>query len=49
MKEVMLDRAMPRYMVKSMMSGFLLAIVTVFMLAIKTQMAGALPLSLIHI
>nr|WP_279017234.1 formate/nitrite transporter family protein [Staphylococcus schleiferi] len=43
MKEVMLDRAMPRYMVKSMMSGFLLAIVTVFMLAIKTQMAGALP------
>ncbi|MBT2830520.1 formate/nitrite transporter family protein [Staphylococcus coagulans] len=43
MKEVMLDRAMPRYIVKSMMSGFLLAIVTVFMLAIKTQMAGAIP------
>ncbi|ARJ50556.1 formate/nitrite transporter family protein [Staphylococcus lutrae] len=43
MKEVMLDQAMPRYLLKSMMSGFLLAIVTVFMLAIKTQMAGALP------
>lgn len=43
MKEVMLDRAMPRYILKSMMSGFLLAIVTVFMLAIKTQMDGALP------
>ncbi|MBI5974344.1 formate/nitrite transporter family protein [Staphylococcus canis] len=43
MKEVMLDRAMPRYILKSMMSGFLLAIVTVFMLAMKTQMHGALP------
>ena len=43
MKEVMLDRALPRYILKSMMSGFLLAIVTVFMLAMKTQLAGALP------
>ncbi|MDO5375485.1 formate/nitrite transporter family protein [Staphylococcus rostri] len=43
MKEVMLDRTMPRYILKSMMSGFLLAIVTIFMLAMKTQMAGALP------
>ncbi|AVQ33781.1 formate/nitrite transporter [Staphylococcus muscae] len=43
MKEIMLDRTMPRYILKSMMSGFLLAIVTVFMLAMKTQMAGALP------
>ncbi|QLK86755.1 formate/nitrite transporter family protein [Staphylococcus sp. 17KM0847] len=43
MKEVMLDRTMSRYILKSMMSGFLLAIVTVFMLAMKTQMAGALP------
>ncbi|GAB0305374.1 formate/nitrite transporter family protein [Staphylococcus pseudintermedius] len=43
MKEVMLDKAMPRYILKSMLSGFLLTIVTVFMLAMKTQMAGALP------
>ncbi|EGQ0289021.1 formate/nitrite transporter family protein [Staphylococcus pseudintermedius] len=43
MKEVMLDKAMPRYILKSMLSGFLLTIVTVFMLAMKTQLAGALP------
>lgn len=43
MKEVLLDKAMPRYILKSMMSGFLLTIVTVFMLAMKTQMHDALP------
>ena len=40
MKEVMATQTPGRYLLKSMMSGFLLAIVTVFMLAIKTQFAG---------
>lgn len=43
MKEVLLERAFPRYVLKSMMSGFLLTIVTVFMLAMKTQLVGAPP------
>ena len=41
MKEVMFDQTRGRYALKSIMSGFLLAIVTVFMLALKTQMVGA--------
>lgn len=41
-KEVMYDQTPARYALKSIMSGFLLAIVTVFMLAIKTQFSGAL-------
>ena len=40
MKEVMLDKTPGRYMVKAIMAGFLLAIVTVFMFAVKTQFAG---------
>ncbi len=40
MKEVMFNQTPGRYALKSMMSGFLLAIVTVFMLGIKTQFAG---------
>ena len=40
MKEVMADKTPMRYALKSMMAGFLLAIVTVFMLAIKTQFAS---------
>ena len=40
MKEVMATQTPGRYLLKSMMSGFLLAIVTVFMLAIKTQFVG---------
>ena len=39
-KEVMAFKTPGRYALKAMMSGFLLAIVTVFMLAIKTQFAG---------
>ena len=42
MKVVMYDQTPARYAFKSIMSGFLLAIVTVFMLAIKTQFSGAL-------
>ncbi|ANQ65064.1 formate/nitrite transporter family protein [Staphylococcus equorum] len=41
MKEVLFDKTPGRYALKSIMSGFLLAIVTVFMLAIKTQFTGA--------
>lgn len=41
MKEVLFDQTPGRYALKSIMSGFLLAIVTVFMLAIKTQLEGA--------
>lgn len=41
MKDVMFDQTPGRYALKSIMSGFLLAIVTVFMLAIKTQFDGA--------
>lgn len=40
MKEVMADRTPMRYALKAMMAGFLLSIVTVFMLAIKTQFAA---------
>lgn len=40
MKEVMFNQTPGRYALKSVMSGFLLAIVTVFMLGIKTQFAG---------
>ncbi|BBD89196.1 formate/nitrite transporter family protein [Staphylococcus caprae] len=40
MKEVMADKTPTRYALKSMMAGFLLSIVTVFMLAIKTQFAS---------
>lgn len=40
MKEVMADKTPSRYALKSMMAGFLLSIVTVFMLAIKTQFAS---------
>ncbi|MDG0844058.1 formate/nitrite transporter family protein [Staphylococcus equorum] len=40
MKEVLFDQTPGRYALKSIMSGFLLAIVTVFMLALKTQFAG---------
>ncbi|MDW4403592.1 formate/nitrite transporter family protein [Staphylococcus saprophyticus] len=40
MKEVMFSQTPGRYALKSIMSGFLLAIVTVFMLGIKTQFAG---------
>ncbi|MEL3710768.1 formate/nitrite transporter family protein [Staphylococcus borealis] len=39
-KEIMAKKTPGRYALKAMMSGFLLAIVTVFMLAIKTQFAG---------
>ncbi|MCY1585007.1 formate/nitrite transporter family protein [Staphylococcus pettenkoferi] len=48
MKDVMITKTPGRYAVKAMMSGFLLAIVTVFMLAIKTQFAGT-PVGLINI
>lgn len=48
MKEVLLDCAFTRYLLKSMMSGFLLTIVTVFMLAMKTQLAGVPP-AVIHL
>ena len=41
MKDVMFNQTPGRYALKSIMSGFLLAIVTVFMLAIKTQFVGA--------
>ena len=40
MKEVMADQTPMRYALKAMMAGFLLSIVTVFMLAIKTQFAA---------
>ncbi|EKU46798.1 formate/nitrite transporter family protein [Staphylococcus massiliensis] len=43
MKETMLYKSFSRYLVKAMMSGFLLAICTIFMLGIKTQFAGSLP------
>ena len=39
-KEIMATQTPGRYALKAIMSGFLLAIVTVFMLAIKTQFAG---------
>ncbi|MCJ1667393.1 formate/nitrite transporter family protein [Staphylococcus sp. NRL 19/737] len=39
MKEVMAKKTPGRYLLKAIMSGFLLAIVTVFMLAVKTQFA----------
>lgn len=39
-KEIMSTKTPGRYALKAIMSGFLLAIVTVFMLAIKTQFAG---------
>ncbi|MGZ9849672.1 formate/nitrite transporter family protein [Macrococcus psychrotolerans] len=42
-KEIMVDRAPGRYVLKSVMSGFLLAIMTVLMLAVKTQFAGVNP------
>lgn len=38
-KEVMADQTPMRYTLKAIMAGFLLSIVTVFMLAIKTQFA----------
>src|SRR5699024_12515422 len=41
MIEVMFDQTRGRYALKSIMSGFLLAIVIVFMLALKSQMVGA--------
>lgn len=40
MKQVMADKTPGRYLLKAMMAGFLLSIVTVFMLAIKTQFAA---------
>ncbi|WP_114602730.1 formate/nitrite transporter family protein [Staphylococcus sp. EZ-P03] len=40
MKAVMLEKTPVRYFFKSMMSGFLLSIVAVFMLAMKTQHTG---------
>lgn len=40
MKQVMATKTPGRYLLKSMMAGFLLSIVTVFMLAIKTQFAS---------
>ncbi|SCS82029.1 formate/nitrite transporter family protein [Staphylococcus caeli] len=40
MKAVMFNQTPGRYALKAIMSGFLLAIVTVFMLAIKTQFTG---------
>lgn len=40
MKSVMLTKTPARYFFKSMMSGFLLSIVAVFMLAMKTQHTG---------
>lgn len=40
MKSVMLSKTPARYFLKSMMSGFLLSIVAVFMLAMKTQHTG---------
>lgn len=43
MKHTMLEQTRGRYMVKSIMAGFLLAIVTVFMFAMKTQFEGAHP------
>jgi len=42
-KEIMVDHTPGRYILKSIMSGFLLAIMTVLMLAVKTQFAGANP------
>lgn len=42
-KEIMVDHTPGRYILKSVMSGFLLAIMTVLMLAVKTQFAGANP------
>ena len=40
MKSVMLSKTPVRYFLKAIMSGFLLSIVAVFMLAIKTQHNG---------
>ncbi|MCD8841854.1 formate/nitrite transporter family protein [Staphylococcus arlettae] len=40
MKQVMIERIPGRYILKAIMSGFLLAIVTVFMFAMKTLFAG---------
>ncbi|MCE4956551.1 formate/nitrite transporter family protein [Macrococcoides caseolyticum] len=40
-KEVMVDKTPGRYMVKAIMSGFLLAIMAVLQLAVKTQFAEA--------
>lgn len=39
-KEIMVDRAPGRYVLKSVMSGFLLAIMTVLMLAVKHSLQG---------
>lgn len=40
MKQVMIEHTPGRYILKAIMSGFLLAIVTVFMFAMKTLFAG---------
>ncbi len=40
MKQVMVQQTPGRYMLKAMMAGFLLSIVTVFMFGIKTQFAN---------
>lgn len=40
MKQVMIERTPGRFILKAIMSGFLLAIVTVFMFAMKTLFAG---------
>ncbi|HDK4382690.1 TPA: formate/nitrite transporter family protein [Staphylococcus aureus] len=40
MKQVMVQQTPGRYMLKAMMAGFLLSIVTVFMFGIKTQFAS---------
>ncbi|MFZ8100958.1 formate/nitrite transporter family protein, partial [Staphylococcus arlettae] len=40
MKQVMIELTPGRYILKAIMSGFLLAIVTVFMFAMKTLFAG---------
>ncbi|GGB08939.1 formate/nitrite transporter [Macrococcus hajekii] len=42
-KEVTADKELGRFMLKSIISGFLLAIMAVFMLAVKTQFAGSNP------
>ncbi|TDM07504.1 formate/nitrite transporter family protein [Macrococcus lamae] len=42
-KEASADKSIGRFMLKSIMAGVLLAIITVFMLAIKTQFHGVNP------
>lgn len=49
MKQVMVQQTPGRYMLKSMMAGFLLSIVTVFMFGIKTQFASTHVDSLINL